>query len=112
MQLNREEAQVFLNMIGTNVTDSSMSVLDKIENSFPDLVRNTTYAPILRDWRSNREKQKKSAMAEISKQLANVRGSLAECERIAKSAGIGFVLDVADVELEFTAKDGWSSSYC
>jgi hypothetical protein len=116
MQLTRDEAQIFLNMIGSNETvpDSSMPILDKINYAFPDLLRGTKYPKLLVEWRANREKVKKSALAQISELLASAKENVTEATRIAKAAGVGFELCIGDPDYGcyFDPNEGWNSSNC
>lgn len=116
MQLTRDEAQIFLNMIDGNATvpDSSMPILDKIYKAYPDILRGTKYIKLLNEWQANREKVKKSAMAQISELLASAKASVTEAARIAKAAGVGFDLSIGDPDYGcyFDPVEGWSSSNC
>lgn len=116
MQLTRDEAQIFLNMIDGNETvpDSSFPILDKIYKSFPNLLRGTKYIALLNAWQANREKIKKSALAQISELLKDAKENVEEASRIAKAAGVGFELYIGDPDYScyFDPVEGWNSSNC
>jgi hypothetical protein len=115
MQVTREEAQIFLNLIGDGATtDGTMDVLYKINKAYPDVLRGTKYPALIRDHQEARQKVVKSAMARISEFIADAKASVAKAEEVAKKANVGFSLCLGDEDASsfFDPKDGWSSSNC
>lgn len=115
MQVTREEAQIFLNLIdGGVIADGTMDVLFKINKAYPDLLRGTKYPTLLREHQEARQKVVKSAMSQISEFLADARASVKKAEEVATKANVGFNLCLGDDDASsfFDPKNGWSSSNC
>jgi hypothetical protein len=114
MYLTLNEAESILNLMQASSTEygsGELAMLTKINDSYPQLLRNNApFQKILKE----QEARKKSAMVQISDLLAQAKLLVAQATTISKECGVGFELYIGDPDQSshFDPTDGWNSSNC
>lgn len=110
--MTRDEAQTILSLIdGTNLNDSTLKVLAKIEMEHPTLLNATLKAKV-REFERTVTKNKEAATKKINTLLEDIAAKMRECTQIADAANIGFDFDTQFGSSWYTPDGGWNSSNC
>lgn len=102
MNLTREDAELFLQMV--NDVPKAMSLLTKIYEAYPDLVKASHIGKAVE------AQVKKSAMQQISDYTIAARELIRKAEEIADRSDVGFTFTLTICETNFyEPNSGWTS---
>lgn len=93
--ITREEADIIIGMIDPNaVQESSIPVLKKLQQAYPDLLKGTPYPALIAQHDAKAAISKAEATKQIAEKMKAIYAMFAECETIADKAGVSFYFDM------------------